>query len=141
MSGVYAQRTAVSPEKSRAELEKTLSRYGASRFGYATEPGRAMVQFEAHDRRIRFIIPMPDVGARMTLPQREQRIRQLWRALVLVVKAKLEAVSAGITTFEDEFLAHTLLPDGRTFGDWTRDPANAAALHAGNMPPMLPPPK
>jgi hypothetical protein len=39
----------------------------------------------------------------------EQAVRQRWRALVLVIKAKLEAVESGITSFEDEFLAHTVL--------------------------------
>jgi hypothetical protein len=43
--------------------------------------------------------------------------REGWRALVLAIKAKLEAVEAGITTFETEFLAHIVLPDGRTVGE------------------------
>ena len=50
--------------------------------------------------------------------------------------AKLEAVESGITTIEDEFLAHTLLPDGTTAGDWMR-PQIAAAYDTGAMPPML----
>lgn len=47
----------------------------------------------------------------------EQACRQRWRALSLCIKAKLEAVAAGITTFEHEFLAHFLTGDGRTVGD------------------------
>jgi hypothetical protein len=47
----------------------------------------------------------------------EQVTRQRWRALALVIKAKLEAVTSGISTFEAEFLANTMLPDGRTVGD------------------------
>lgn len=35
----------------------------------------------------------------------EQACRQAWRALALVIKAKLEAVDAGIVTFEEEFMA------------------------------------
>lgn len=35
MAGRYAQGTSVPAERSRAEVERTLSRYGASGFGYA----------------------------------------------------------------------------------------------------------
>ena len=159
MSGRYAERTDVSSEKTRAEIERVLTRYGASSFAYATQPRRAMIMFEAHGRRIRFLIPLPDPDEERfthyrrghvkygTLMERsetakrelyEQGTRQVWRALLLVVKAKLEAVAAGITTFEDEFLAHTLLPDGQTFGEWSRAPENARAFQTGKMPPMLP---
>jgi len=39
----YANKTSVAPEKSRAEIENTLSRYGATGFAYGTEIGRAMI--------------------------------------------------------------------------------------------------
>lgn len=42
--------------------------------------------------------------------------RQRWRALLLVVKAKLEAIEAGISTLEHEFLANVVLPGGSTIG-------------------------
>jgi hypothetical protein len=35
-----------------------------------------------------------------------------------VIKAKLEAVESRISTVEEEFLAHSVLPDGRTYGDF-----------------------
>lgn len=127
----YATNTDVSSERSRAEIERTLQRYGADRFAYMTERGIAVIAFEVHGLRIRFRLPMPDQmdaafimtpgGKRTrTAPQAlaawEQACRQKWRALNLVVKAKLEAVESGITTFEDEFLAHIVLPNGQTVG-------------------------
>jgi hypothetical protein len=30
-----------------------------------------------------------------------------------MIKAKLEAVETGIATFEDEFMAHVIMPDGK----------------------------
>jgi hypothetical protein len=33
-----------------------------------------------------------------------------WRALLLMIKAKVEAVESGVVTFEDEWLAHFVLP-------------------------------
>jgi hypothetical protein len=53
-----------------------------------------------------------------------------------VIKAKLEAVAAGITTIEDEFLAHTVLPDGSTFGEWAK-PQLEEAYRLGSMPTHL----
>lgn len=62
-------------------------------------------------------------------------------ALALVVKAKLEAVESGISTFEQEFMAHIVLPNGQTTGQWMI-PQIEAAYKTGTMPallPMLPP--
>lgn len=149
---MYAADTQVSSEKSRAEIERTLRRYGATRFGYAWEEGSAVIVFEAQGRRVRFLLPMPDPQARefhFTPAQNrrrtpsaaeeawEQACRQRWRALLLVIKAKLEAVEAGITEFEDEFLAHIVLPGGGTVGQEIR-PKLALAYSTGKMPPMLP---
>ena len=149
----YAEATAVSSEKSRAEIEATLIRYGAEQFLYGWEAGRSVVQFQANGRRIRFSLPMPDRASReFTHHSRgvrtaeaatalyEQAVRQRWRALALVIKAKLEAVAAGITEFEDEFLANIVLPDGGTVGDFVR-PQLAVSYARGSMPAMLPAPK
>lgn len=148
----YAKDTNVTSEKSRAEIERTLQRWGATSFMYGTSPGMAIVAFEMAGRRVKFTLPLPDRRARefTHTPSRgtvrsaaqqeaayEQAVRQRWRALALVIKAKLEAVEAGITTFEEEFLAHTVLPNGSTVGQWML-PQVDAAYKAQKMPPMLP---
>lgn len=147
----YAEKTSVSSEKSRAEIERTLSRYGADSFFYGTQSGRAVVAFEAFARRVRFELSLPrrdefaetETGrARSPASQEsayEQAVRQRWRALALVIKAKLEAVESGITTFEDEFLAHIVLPGGETVGQWMKPQVERAYL-TGKLPPMLPAP-
>ena len=147
----YASETSVSVEKSRAEIEATLRRYKADAFAYATEATSAMVMFRIADRQIRFILTMPDPRSRefTHTPAKhqlrsaveaerawEQACRQRWRALALVIKAKLEAVAAGITTVEDEFLAHTMLPDRTTVGEWIK-PQIAEAYQLGHMPKSL----
>ncbi|MEO7066266.1 MAG: hypothetical protein ABI114_05130 [Rhodanobacter sp.] len=147
----YAQATTVSSEKSRAEIESTLRRYGATSFMYGTTADRAIVAFEANARRIKFDLPMPDPKARefMYTPAvrkhrspaqqeqaYEQAVRQKWRALALCIKAKLEAVDAGITTFESEFLAHIVLPNGCTVAE-SALPAIADAYNGKSMPPLL----
>lgn len=147
----FAADTSVSSEASRAEIERTLQRYGASGFMYGWEGTKHIVMFSMEGRRIRFVLDMPDPQDRefTHTPARgterspaqahaawEQATRQRWRALNLVIKAKLEAVESGITEFEDEFLSHIVLPDGTTAGQWMR-PQIAKAYEVNQMPPML----
>ena len=70
----------------------------------------------------------------------EQAERQLWRAFLLVIKAKLEAVEAGIITIEDEFLANVVLPDNSTIKD-NLLPRLQESISSGSLPPMLPEPR
>ncbi|UFU03460.1 hypothetical protein LQF12_02280 [Ruania suaedae] len=127
----YAESTQVSSDRSRAEIERTLTRYGASSFTYGWDDTRAAIGFVMEGRQVRFVLPLPDRQAdefRLTPTGKqrtasasetayEQAVRQRWRALALMVKAKLEAVAAGIVTFEVEFLPHTVLPSGRTVAE------------------------
>ena len=148
----YAANTEVSSTRSREEIEHTLTRYGADSFMYAWENDKAVIGFRMFGKMIRFILQMPDkndneftltpTGRQRNNPIAqhkawEQATRQRWRALALVVKAKLEAVESGITTFESEFLAHILLPDGQTAGDYLL-PQIEQAYETGDMPTMLP---
>lgn len=156
---VYASTTSVSPEKSRAEIEKILLRYGAGQFGYAqdAEKGLASIQFNAKNRHVRFVLQLPLQSSReFTTSKRGKRTaaaahaawsqacRQKWRALALCIKAKLEAVQSNISTFEDEFLANIVLPDNTTVGQFMQ-PQIAEAYLTGGMPVgisgLLPAPK
>lgn len=56
----YAEKTEVPAERSRAEIERTLQRYGADSFMYGWEQDRAVVQFRAQNRYVRFVVGMPD---------------------------------------------------------------------------------
>lgn len=144
----YASETKVSPEKSRSEIEALLRRYKATGFAYASTEEGGAVMFEIASRRVRFTMRYPPrakfqvdgrgrlrTAAQITAAV-EQAQRQRWRALALVIKAKLEAVDAGITTVEDEFLAHIVLPNGRTVADEIR-PRIEDAYRSGAMPPLL----
>ncbi|GAC1314330.1 MAG: hypothetical protein NVSMB21_25670 [Vulcanimicrobiaceae bacterium] len=137
----FANTTTVAPQKTRAEIETLLERHGATSFAFGTQPGRAVLMFELNDRRVRFVVPIPDAkseyhGTRARADA-EQLERSRWRALLLVVKAKLEAVAVGVSVFEDEFLANLVMADGSSFGDWAR-PQIATMYGSGKMPPMLP---
>ena len=146
----YAKDTSVSQEKSRTEIERVLQRYGADQFAYGWSESGAMLGFRFNGRMVKFDLPMPEKADFQFTPDRgferapaqveklwEQAGRQRWRALVLVIKAKLEAVESGITTFENEFLAHTVLPDGTTVGMWANEQLDGI-LSSGKMPKLLP---
>lgn len=145
----YAATTTVASDRSRAEIEKILTRYGADDFAYATNKDRAMIGFIAHGRQVRFTLPLPDRhsqefthhsrGKRTPTAAEEayeQAVRQKWRALALMVKAKLEAVESGIVTFEQEFLPHTMLPNGQSVYEATREGIDSAYL-TGTVAPLI----
>lgn len=137
----YAERTSVSVDRSKAELEVLLKRAGAEAFAYAwkdvaiwRETARRDVTvrifqlgFTLKRLPIRVDLPMPGLeefakspaGRIRTALQREaareDEEKRRWRSLVLVVKAKLEAVATGITTIEKEFLADVVV-GGSTVG-------------------------
>jgi hypothetical protein len=150
----YAKTTEVPADRSKAEIERTLARYGATRFlyGWDDQQNVALVSFTVQGRDVRLIIPMPDAndpayrvtenGRRRTsqstvIAAYEQAVRQRWRAVALIIKAKLEAIEAGISTIEREFLADIMLPNGSTAGEWLQ-PQIAAIYESGQMPATLP---
>lgn len=148
--GTYAKATDVTSSRSRDEVERTLERYGADQFLYGWQDDAAVVGFRMAGRHIRFILPLPGKGERRfthhsrgsrtveaALKEWEQAVRQKWRALALVIKAKLEAVESGIAVFEDEFMANIVLPGGETVGDFMR-PQISEAYRIGTAPAMLP---
>ncbi len=124
---VYAANTRVPVDRSRQEVERVIRRYGCTQFlsGMDFETGRVRVQFKADGRIIRIELDMP--------VKNEQQCRVRWRALVLVLKAKLEAVSAKITTIEEEFMPFIVLPDDTTVAQHVR-PAIDRVYKSGLMP-------
>lgn len=121
----YASGTSVSVEKSRAEIETILARFGCNGFSYRSMPTSATIEFLARDRWVRFTLTIPDrskfsrrkcrSGFVACKPEEqyklwEQACREKWRALTLAVKAKLAAVEAGISAFEQEFMAYIVDP-------------------------------
>lgn len=132
----YASRTSVPVVRSRAELDALLEKYGATRraLGHDEEAGFAFAVFEIQGRQVRLRVPLPrktDYPLKGKEPrswyymgetqrdawrakQVEQLHRERWRQLLLLVKAKLEAVQLGLSTFEREFLADIFLANGRT---------------------------
>lgn len=149
----FAEKTSVPVDRSRTEIEKLISKFGCTKFATMLDEHHAVIGFVARGRAVRFMLPLPDPKAevfrfkldrwgykKMRTPDQareafDQECRRLWRALALVIKAKLEAVESGITTFEHEFLAHFLQPNGMTLGDSLIPKLDQVA--SGEVHPML----
>lgn len=151
----FAQDTEVPADRSRAEIERLLDRYGATGFYYGRQGDAVLLGFQAQKRNVLFRLSMPSPGDRAfteyvsrgrawlrTEAQArklyEQAVRQKWRALALVIKAKLEAIESRISSFDDEFLAFIVLPTGRTVGQEIAPQIAPARLAAGEEPKLLP---
>lgn len=77
--GQYAAQRTVTPEKSRTEIERTLTRFGATSFiyGWDQKDGQtiAVVVFRLADRHIRLNLPLP----RRDDPEFTEYLQGAWR--------------------------------------------------------------
>lgn len=145
----YAAGTEVPADRSRAEIERLLQRFGAEQFIYGWDGDQAAIGFRLAGRAVRISITLPsstnpafamtatgrrrsDTAAR---DEYEKEVRRRWRALAAVIKAKLVAVEEGISTIEREFLADMLLPSGQTLGD---ELVPRLDRLSGGLPALLP---
>jgi hypothetical protein len=115
----YAEGTTTPIETSQAEIHRLLRRYGATEFSTGWSTSGAGISFVFKGRRCSFTVPAAaakDVprGIRNGAAWLQTEERRRWRCMVLALKAKLEWVADGISSFEAEFLAHIVTPDGRT---------------------------
>lgn len=152
----YAEGTSVSVERSEAEIKALLRRHGIETYGTVNDDakGEAIVWFifgktvQAR-RTAKIVLSLPksaDLAGGQRLPKRtqeesdrrrhEQACREKWRLLVLLIKAKLEAIAAGVSTMEREFLADTVLPNGTPLSEALK-PVLAQIYLTGETPPLL----
>jgi hypothetical protein len=142
----YAERTEVPVERSRAECEYLLQKAGAYSVATLMEPDRIALGFKLAGRGYRIIVPLPavaqatrDVRASHERHEkaRAQALRQRWRALALILRAKLEASLSGVTELETEFLPYAILPSGRSVAEEVA-PTLAKIAETGRDLPLLP---
>lgn len=132
----FAEGTTVPVERSRQEIERIVKTHGASGFASSWDRDRYAIMFELKGRRVRFDIAAPDAKKYRDTRRWEAEDRRRWRALLLILKAKLELVASGDTDFEAEFLANLVLRNGSTLGA-TFLPTLTEVLDTGAMPPLL----
>jgi hypothetical protein len=106
----YAKNTKVPVSRSRDEIEGVLSKLGADAIAFMREATMAQIAFRLGGRH--YVLRLDRKEGRNA----EQLEREQWRQMLLLLKAKLVAIQTGITTAEEEFLAHAMLPTGQTLG-------------------------
>lgn len=123
----YAETTSVAFEKSVGEIVALVKRAGAMQVAQQDMEDSYTIAFRLDDRLIKFRLPLPMLdqiptrdgrGSALSAQARQSKLdqakRQKGRALLLVIKAKLESVESGIETIEQAFLANVVLSDGMT---------------------------
>jgi hypothetical protein len=126
----YAATTKVPADRSRNELEQMLQHAGATQRAVFFDDDQAVVHvtFRMAERMIKLTFP--------TFPKSDQKTRQAWRAIILIVKAKLEYIASGASTVEREFLADIMAPDGRTVHQLLATSVQQM-FKTGKLPPQL----
>lgn len=147
----YAAGTDVSIIRSIGELDRLVTKHGATGFGYGRDHNtpNTRVVFRLADRMVRFEVTKPDAKDFLRTPTGRPRLlaeatkladaeeKRRWRSLVLVVKALLVGVADGVISLSDAFLPYTLLPSGDTVGEWA-SPQLDVAYATATMPGLLP---
>lgn len=142
----YAATTHVSTERSQAEIQQTLRKYGASRFGVMEDENGAHVLFAFANLNIQMSVPLPNrtddeftktpTGKPRSIDQQrdayDQKVKAQWRALMLAIKSKLVSIKTGVSTVEKEFMAWVVMSDGKTLGDYVMP--HLENLKAGKAP-------
>lgn len=117
---IYAYKTQVTPEKSIEEVKKNLKKYGCQGFQYAEHP-------DTNQKIIRFYIPTPNgrLLIHVDIPEIHEKMKsgtirylenESYRALVLIMKAKLNLVELG-EPIEEVFILNMVSPDGKLLKD------------------------
>lgn len=139
----YARNTNVSPESSLAEARSILARYGAVCTSYYEDLERFSVGFTMDGFPMRMTVQLP-AQPRQTRRDNprdwqtwEQAVRQRWRAFVLVLKARLEAVESGAMTWREAWFPYIQALDGSTLAGMNE--GTFQQMFAGNQPIMLGP--
>jgi hypothetical protein len=153
MARKFAEGTTVQAGSTKGQIEDLLTSHGCDRYGTMADFATAWILFQHEGIGYKISIQLPDPDdkafteyvsrgtryARADTAARDLYVKELnrrWRALYMVMKAKLVAVDEGITTFVDEFLSHAVLPGGDSFGEHYAPELRKAALD-GRMPGVL----
>ncbi len=131
MTRRFAEDTKVPVSRSTEELTAVLRKAGADQIAVFESAAQSAVGFTLGGRMYRL-----SAKVNPKAPNPGQDERRAWRLLLLLAKAKLEAVADGATTVEREFLADMILPDGQTMGAWAA-PQLALAYQTKAMPAAL----
>lgn len=122
----YATKTAVPVDRSMAEVRGILLKNNAQAVAIAESLDAASVQFIFENHPYKFIIKYPTFrdhqiqytksGKARTETQMHKEIndehKRLWRAMVLYIKAAIEAHQSGLVNLKKSLMGNLVLSDG-----------------------------
>lgn len=128
----YAATTKVPVAKTRMEIDLLLEKIGATTRATAVDDlkNRAQVVFVLKGAHYRIDVPLPKCSSPGNLAKHEQAVRSRWRGVLLLLKAKIEAVRLGLSSYDREFLPDLVLGNGRTVFE------NIPALMQSGLPQL-----
>ena len=121
MNSNYVRGASVTASASQDEIRSMLAGSGATGVRCTWEDGRAAIAFSSGACRFRIALALPrGAGDPLQPPSSighgaktaQEGARQRWRALSQLIRAKLDAVAAGIVTFDQEFQGYALASPG-----------------------------
>lgn len=132
--------SATSGDKAMAEIQKILQRFGCNKFGSMTDwdAGILLVQFEWNGKQVTFpanfkgyasaYLKEKPYTSRMRCTKAEHEAKALEIGSMAVysilrdwIKAQVTAVETGLVSFDEVFLAHLMLPNGKRVIEHAKD--------------------
>ena len=128
----FAEGTKVPVAQTKQEIDRLLEKHAAHTRIQGTDDLRGvnLVAFTMGGRQVRYELPHN--------PGDPGEQRRVWRALLLIIKAKLELIAGGDSTVDVEFLPNIVLPNGNTVGQLIGTQLDEMYA-SGTMPPLLGP--
>ena len=134
----YAKDTYVPVSKSKQQVQDVLKSFGVEEMFWGTSPRGDGIGFKYQGKVYKHNVTNPDRSKFKTEKQYEQALRQRWRIFYMSLKMKLEEISEGGMSFEDQFLSMLALPDGSTMSNFIKLPETIEKLKQSKMPLLLP---
>ena len=122
MTSNYIRGASITASESQTEIQDMLAGYGATSLRCTREDRKATISFAADGRQFRIVLTLPRSADDPLKPPStghapktaQESARQRWRALSVLIRAKLDAVASGIVTFDQEFLAYRIPTQGQS---------------------------
>ena len=109
--------TQVNWAKSQSSIMKLLGDVGIEQIRFTNMPDRHVLEFVAKEeakipKGVRIVTPLRS-NIHDNPEKRNRELNVIHRVLFNHLKAKFIAIAAGLTEFEQEFMAHLMIPDGK----------------------------
>jgi len=129
MTSKYAKNTKVSIDRSQVEIQNLFKKYGATKFAIDWENN--YVLFELHNRSGRIHVNSPNINDpeiqktptgmnrsdHAIQVEYEKKKRQMWRVMLLFLKASFEAVENDVITIDQALFSYLILRNGNTMAE------------------------